>query len=679
MKHPQHVRLRDIFRPLIHELATLGFDTELRSMQADCFAEGKGAVNIWLATDLGELPPVSGMNILWFLPNMKVMSHVALLAYDGILSASQAHIQFLDSWIGHLRPMRQVGWPLAHCKVTSVNADAAELLKIDQASKENATRTAKIETLPSDAATLQAYLRGFKRVQTSLPLRERMCGFVLYEELVALAAGCELQSQPRSGLPDCIEQSISAMGAPDKANEKPQAKLIQTYLAEHHAPERVAKRLADLVSLAIGRKKERQEPNKKMLPAGDRNLGEYHAWLNDAAYFLNHNALTSLADHPAWTQDSDLAKPWDVAARAELDLRRLPLPWSDLSLTRSVLDGVQSGTVTLSDADVSRFGKTTRLLKLFDERLVQRPINLGALPNVPWQGVSRASQDKKRILLDVSRQLNGHCLYQFSQRASGPPKALSGLITHDENSFDPTGFLNKTGVFFHAFYLEESLASLRELAPILRAAPIYLSTDTAEKQYRLRDCLDELKWSRYAIHVTNNIGRDVFPKLVALQHSHEAHEFVLHMHSKRSPHSKSLASWGTNSVMQLAGSNRAVGSIARAFEDDPALGMIYASPPDMLNPAIAWTRNLRLAELLAAVGGIRNLPDTTHLEFPVGSMFWARTAALRNILKLSISQEHFAPEEGQEDGTLAHALERLLGVDVLGNGYFLRSVDLPKS
>jgi lipopolysaccharide biosynthesis protein len=124
-------------------------------------------------------------------------------------------------------------------------------------------------------------------------------------------------------------------------------------------------------------------------------------------------------------------------------------------------------------------------------------------------------------------------------------------------------------------------------------------------------------------------------------------------------------------VQALAGDRAKLGQIAQGFAQDPGLGMVYPDPPRTLYPALRWTRNLRLAEQLAARLGLPDLPPDAGLDFPAGSMFWARQAALAPMLRAGLTAQHFAPEQGQEDGTLAHACERLLGVVCQSQGYHL--------
>ena len=63
------------------------------------------------------------------------------------------------------------------------------------------------------------------------------------------------------------------------------------------------------------------------------------------------------------------------------------------------------------------------------------------------------------------------------------------------------------------------------------------------------------------------------------------------------------------------------------------------------------------AEALAPRLGLGDLPE--YIDFPVGSMFWMRAAALEPIVALGLDWADYPPEPVAYDGTLLHALERL--------------------
>lgn len=106
-------------------------------------------------------------------------------------------------------------------------------------------------------------------------------------------------------------------------------------------------------------------------------------------------------------------------------------------------------------------------------------------------------------------------------------------------------------------------------------------------------------------------------------------------------------------------------------------------------PRLAWVKTVSVifskSECL-----IRKLPrkprlvqDTvcalmrTILRHPAGSMFWCKPQALLPLLQCaSVVNDAFELEQGQIDGTLAHAVERLTGAAALAQGYHLINVSL---
>lgn len=171
-----------------------------------------------------------------------------------------------------------------------------------------------------------------------------------------------------------------------------------------------------------------------------------------------------------------------------------------------------------------------------------------------------------------------------------------------------------------------------------------------------------------------NRGRDIYPKVFGWADAHGAHDIVLHLHTKRSPHSAHLSGWLDHIVDRLIASPEQVNAILALFAAAPELGMVSPSPYDGIRDSYGWGSTLPLAQALTFGAGWR-LPPDRALEFPAGSMFWARSSALRPLQELGIPQEAFTEGMGMLDGTLAHAGERLLGVSCAQAGLVQLLVD----
>ncbi|PLX75969.1 MAG: hypothetical protein C0614_10435, partial [Desulfuromonas sp.] len=81
-----------------------------------------------------------------------------------------------------------------------------------------------------------------------------------------------------------------------------------------------------------------------------------------------------------------------------------------------------------------------------------------------------------------------------------------------------------------------------------------------------------------------------------------------------------------------------------------------------------WLANRAQAQVLAARFGLDEIPSG-YFDFPAGSMFWARSEALRPIFDSGLTANDFPEEQGQTDGTLAHCLERFLVPSAQQSGF----------
>lgn len=208
---------------------------------------------------------------------------------------------------------------------------------------------------------------------------------------------------------------------------------------------------------------------------------------------------------------------------------------------------------------------------------------------------------------------------------------------------------------FHAELADEFRGVMDNLpAP----ADLFLSTDDAAK----RPAIDAAfaGWSKGAVDVRvfPNRGRDIAPKLAGFADAYADHDLVLFVHSKKSLTSALGDRWRRALLRTLAGSPRAVSDILYLFDAYPRLGIVMAQHFRPIRNLVHWDGNFRAAARLAQRTGLA-LTRRRTLDFPSGSMFWARPAALRPLLDLRLGFDDFPAEADQRRGTVQHAVERL--------------------
>lgn len=222
----------------------------------------------------------------------------------------------------------------------------------------------------------------------------------------------------------------------------------------------------------------------------------------------------------------------------------------------------------------------------------------------------------------------------------------------------------------HAWYPEV----LGELLDALHTGGLewrLVVTTAPKREAAVRAVLDQAG-SPYELEVMENRGRDILPFLrVADRLLDEGVEIVLKLHTKRSTHRQDGEIWRRELLDKLLGHGRAT-QVATAFLHNSTLGLAYAE--GHLQPLdYYWGANRANVEYLTRLLGIA-APDTTRDHFIAGSMFWLRLSALRPLLDAHLGMDDFEPEAGQLDGTLAHAIERVLTLAAEASGHTSASI-----
>lgn len=218
----------------------------------------------------------------------------------------------------------------------------------------------------------------------------------------------------------------------------------------------------------------------------------------------------------------------------------------------------------------------------------------------------------------------------------------------------------------HVFY-PELLAPILERLVHNQAQPdLFVSFSNPNVETAIRQVLAS-HHQEASLHLVPNRGRDIGPLLSELgQQLDLSYAFHGHLHTKKSVliDGGTAARWREFLLINLLGDAEQpmADRILAAMQADPDLGLIFPDDPGCLG----WTENRSHAEQLAQRLGITQLPKA--INFPVGTMFWARQGALTRLYNLGLTWDDYPIEPLGYDGTMLHAIERLLPQICLSSG-----------
>lgn len=168
-----------------------------------------------------------------------------------------------------------------------------------------------------------------------------------------------------------------------------------------------------------------------------------------------------------------------------------------------------------------------------------------------------------------------------------------------------------------------------------------------------------------------NRGRDVGPFMEIYPALVGQYKYICKVHSKKSQHRLGGDGWRQVIYDELLGSPKRVADIKALFDCFPNVGIAGPEGQIYLCRNHLGINAEKITELAKLMGV--NEAGNFDYDFATGSMFWFKPGALVPMLNLNIKQASFESEQGQVDGTLAHALERIFplaakvaGFDMVG-------------
>ena len=218
----------------------------------------------------------------------------------------------------------------------------------------------------------------------------------------------------------------------------------------------------------------------------------------------------------------------------------------------------------------------------------------------------------------------------------------------------------RLAVHLHLYYEDMTDSCIGYLRNIPVRFDLFVSVpgdrDTDVLTRRLASALPEV--GKVIVETVPNRGRDIAPLIVQFGARLLNYDVIGHFHTKKSPHKANLSEWFDTLMATLCGSRKGVGQILDLFGRDAKV--VYPAGNKTPVDDNGWSDNLPIAERILTDHGLGDAEEFPFVEFPEGSMFWARADSLSGLLGLRIGFNDFPEEPIPPDETLAHALERLI-------------------
>ncbi len=271
-------------------------------------------------------------------------------------------------------------------------------------------------------------------------------------------------------------------------------------------------------------------------------------------------------------------------------------------------------------------------------------------------GINPLSINSKAI-----KEIRSFYKYEIEGDANqGAQWGLNGVTSIDKNFPSDTDVI----VLAHVHHIEHLSELIFYLDNIPHPFDIWITTSLPSI------CEEIFNKARFIasgirISIGPNVGRDVAPFLFQLSSlSDSRYKVGLKLHTKKSVYSESGSSWRKRILDGLLPSANVIEKIMKKISDSDA-GIVGGSK-EYLTDSQYWGSNFDSYSDLAHKL-IRIDASKEGLEFFAGSMFWFKPSAFA--LSALIPFDGNFLENGSQDGTLAHAFERIFCKIARNSGY----------
>ncbi|KTC63481.1 hypothetical protein AO262_14570 [Pseudomonas fluorescens ABAC62] len=228
----------------------------------------------------------------------------------------------------------------------------------------------------------------------------------------------------------------------------------------------------------------------------------------------------------------------------------------------------------------------------------------------------------------------------------------------------------KVAVCLHIFYEDYIDKFSKALDNFPKTVDVFITLADASHKKKTHDIFSKHpRVGQLKIVSVPNRGRNFGPLLVEFSDDLGGYDLFCHLHSKKSLYSgRAQTQWADYLTEYLLQDAHVITQVLNAFVDRKDLGVYYPTTFWMMP---SWVNHVTMNKgFMSAWSQEWDIePRDGFLSYPAGGMFWARPAAVKDMLEKKYIYDSFPMEPLPNDGSMLHALERMIGLLAEKNGY----------
>lgn len=249
------------------------------------------------------------------------------------------------------------------------------------------------------------------------------------------------------------------------------------------------------------------------------------------------------------------------------------------------------------------------------------------------------------------------------------------------NNINHTISQKEIAVVIHLHYKDTVKNYFKYIVNIPESIDIYITVSGKATKMRIAECIEYYGIKNCHLIEKNNRGRDISALLVACRNEILEYQYICFAHDKKENSEdkrKDTQYWIEGLWENTIGSTEYIYNIKELFDKSDKLGLLV--PPNPLTPRLSyavndtWGENFNLTKKMAEELGL--ICDISKDKPPItlGTVFWCRVDALRKLFLKEWVYEDFPDEPLPVDGTISHAIERILAYVAQDAGYFTGNI-----